>query len=129
MPQNKLENGSIDYIDYHMKGSVENMAVSRRGFLKLSFRAALALLMGGMFKGIKPLFAATETANVIETMYKVADKVPRAGRYQCVVCKLIVEYLPKHIEKGATFGICTLCNAGTEKGKKKRNEEFWKYIG
>lgn len=105
------------------------MAVSRRGFLKLSFGAASALLMGSMFRGIKPLFAVAETADVTEVMYKVADKVPRAGRYQCVVCKLIVEYLPKHIEKGATFGICTLCNAGTEKGPKKPNEEFWKYIG
>ena len=105
------------------------MAVSRRGFLKLSFGAASALLMGGMFKGIKPLFAAAETADVTEVMYKVKDKVPRAGRYQCIVCDLIVEYLPKHIEKGVTFGICTLCYSGTEKGKKKPHEEFWKYIG
>lgn len=105
------------------------MTVSRRSFLKLSFGTILGLLIGGILRGIKPLFAATETANVTEVMYKVADKVPRASRYQCIVCGLIVEYLPKHIEKGVTFGICTLCQAGTEKGPKKLNEAFWKYIG
>ena len=105
------------------------MRISRRGFLKFSFATVLGLLMGGISRGIKPLFAQTETANVTETMYKVADKVPRAGRYQCIVCGFIVEYLPIHIEKGVTFGICTVCYAGTEKGPKKPNEEFWKHIG
>lgn len=105
------------------------MSVSRRGFLQLSFAAASALVMGGMFRGIKPLFAATQTTDETEVMYKVADTVPRAGRYQCIVCGLILEYSPKHIEKGVTFGICTVCYSGTEKGKKKPHEEFWKYIG
>ena len=105
------------------------MTISRRGFLKLSLGAFSGLLIGGMFKGVKPLFAQTEIANATEAMHKVGDKVPRAGRYQCIVCGLIVEYLPKHIEKGVTFGICTVCYSGTEKGPKKPNEEFWKHIG
>jgi len=105
------------------------MTISRRGFFKLLFGTVSALLMGSLFGRIKSSFAASETANVTEAMYKVGDKVPRAGRYQCIVCDLIVEYLPKHIEKGVTFGICTVCYAGTEKGSKKPNEKFWKYIG
>lgn len=105
------------------------MAISRRGFLKLSSGTILGFLIGGIFKETKPLFAQTEATNVTGAMYKVGDKVPRAGRYQCIVCGLIVEYLPKLIEKGVTFGICTVCNAGTEKGPKKPNEEFWKHIG
>ncbi len=103
------------------------MAISRRGFLGLSFGTALALLMGSMFRTTKSLFAQEE--RVTEKMYKVGDKVPKAGRYQCIVCDLIVEYLPKHIKKGAAFGICTLCYSGTERGRKKPHEEFWKYIG
>lgn len=105
------------------------MAISRKGFLKLSLGTVSGLLLGGAAKGAKSLLAQTETAKVTETMYKVGDKVPQAGRYQCSVCKFIVEYLPKHIEKGVTFGICTVCYSGTEKGPKKPNEEFWKYIG
>ena len=52
-------------------------------------------------------------------MYKVGDKVPRAGRYQCIVCGLILEFLPKHIEMGVLFNSCPLCFAGTENGPKK----------
>lgn len=104
------------------------MAISRREFLKLSLGTISGLLISSISKAAKPLFAAGEAADVIEAMYKVGDKVPQAGRYQCIVCELIVEYLPKHIEKGVTFGICTVCNAGTEKGPKKPNEEFWKHV-
>lgn len=104
------------------------MAISRRGFLKLSLGTISGLLISRISKAAKPLFGAEEAADVTEAMYKVGDKVSRAGRYQCIVCGLIVEYLPKLIEKGVTFGICTVCNAGTEKGPKKPNEEFWKYI-
>lgn len=63
-----------------------------------------------------------------EKMYKVGDKVPAAGRYECVICGLVVEYLPKHIEHGATFEICTLCKAGTSEGPKKAHEELWTRI-
>lgn len=62
-------------------------------------------------------------------LYKVGNKVPKAGRYQCIVCELIIEFLPKHIEQGAVFNPCPLCFAGTEKGPKKPDEDFWKYIG
>lgn len=61
-----------------------------------------------------------------EKIYKVGDKVPQAGRYVCMVCGLVVEYLPKHVEDGAVFDICTLCKAGTVDGPKKPHEEFWK---
>lgn len=104
------------------------MAISRRGFLKLSLGTVSGLLISSISKAAKPLFAAEEPVNLTEVIYKLGDKVPQAGRYQCIICGLIVEYLPKHIEKGVTFGICTLCNAGTEKGPKKPNEEFWKHI-
>ena len=105
------------------------MVISRRGFLKFSFATVLGFLSGGITNKAKSLFAATDTIDSLEKTYKVGDKVSKAGRYQCIVCGLIVEYLPKHIEKGVTFSICTLCQAGTEKGHKKPNEEFWKYIG
>lgn len=105
------------------------MPISRKGFLKLSLGAVSGLLISSIAKAAKPLFTIEEAANAAEPMYKLGGKVPRAGRYQCSVCGLIVEYLPKHIEKGVTFGICTVCNSGTEKGPKKPNEEFWKHIG
>lgn len=63
-----------------------------------------------------------------ETLYKVGDKVPQAGRYQCAVCGLIVEYLPKHIGMGVTFAECSLCHAGTAGGPKDEHEDFWKLI-
>ena len=103
------------------------MIISRKGFLKSALAAGLGLLAGNI-SGKAKLFAAVETANEHEKMYKVGDKVPMAGRYQCAVCGLIVEYLPKHIEKGATFGICTLCKAGTENGPKKPDEVFWRQV-
>ena len=105
------------------------MDISRKRFLKLSLGIVSGLLLGATAKGAKSLLAQTETTNITETMHKVGDKVPQAGRYQCSVCKFIVEYLPKHIENGVTFGICTVCYSGTENGPKKPNEEFWKYIG
>lgn len=105
------------------------MAISRRGFLKLSLGAVSGFLLAGSAKGAKSLLAQTETASIAETMYKLGDKVPQAGRYQCIVCELVVEYLPKHIKKGVTFGICTVCYSGTEKGSKKPHQEFWKHIG
>ena len=58
-----------------------------------------------------------------EKLYKVGDKVSQAGRYQCVVCGLIIEFLPKHIENGAVFNSCPLCFAGTDNGPKKPNED------
>jgi len=64
-----------------------------------------------------------------EKLYKVGDKVPQEGRYQCVVCGVVVEYLPRHISSGAVFGVCPLCHSGSESGPKKPNEEFWKFIG
>lgn len=102
------------------------MNISRRSFLKSSLIAALGILAYGISAKTK-LFA--DTAEKQEKIYKVGDKVPEAGRYQCVVCGFIVEYLPKHIEKGVTFNFCTVCKAGTEGGPKKPNEEFWRHIG
>ena len=63
-----------------------------------------------------------------ETLHKVGDKVPAAGRYVCTICGLVVEYLPKHIEHGVTFDICTLCKAGTVNGPKAAHEDFWKLV-
>ena len=62
-------------------------------------------------------------------MYKVGDKVPEAGRYQCIVCGLILEFLPKHIGMGVLFNSCPLCFAGTENGPKKPEEDIWTFIG
>ncbi len=62
-------------------------------------------------------------------LFKVGEKVPQAGKYQCVVCGLIVEFLPKHIEQDVLFLICPLCFAGTEDGPKKPDEDVWEYIG
>ena len=64
-----------------------------------------------------------------DKLYKVGDKVPQAGRYQCIVCGLIIEFLPQHIEKGVVFNSCPLCFAGTDKGPKKPDEDIWKLIG
>lgn len=64
-----------------------------------------------------------------EVFFKVGDKVPQAGRYQCVICGLIVEFSPHHIEQGVIFNSCPLCFAGTEQGPKKADEDIWKLIG
>jgi len=64
-----------------------------------------------------------------DKLYKVGDKVPQAGKYQCVVCGFIAEYLPKHIQMSAAFAPCPVCHSGTENGPKKPEEEFWKFIG
>lgn len=65
----------------------------------------------------------------MEELYKVGDKVPKAGRYQCLVCGLVIEFMQKHIDNGAVFNSCPLCYAGTEKGPKKPDEDIWKNIG
>ena len=64
-----------------------------------------------------------------EKTYKFGEKVPQAGKYQCVVCGLIVEYLPKHIVADATFGVCPLCLSGSSAGPKKADEDIWRYMG
>jgi hypothetical protein len=64
-----------------------------------------------------------------EQLYKVGAIVPQAGKYVCIICGLIVEYSEYHISNKAVFGICTLCQAGTENGPKKEDEEFWKFLG
>lgn len=64
-----------------------------------------------------------------EKLYKVGDTVPQAGRYACVVCGFVAEYLPKHIEKGVAFVACPVCHSGTEGGPKDVHEDFWKFIG
>lgn len=104
------------------------MAISRKKFLKAAL-AGIAGLMAGGIACKTTLFADAEVVNEQGKMYKAGDAVPKAGRYQCAVCGFIVEYLPKHIERGVIFGMCTVCKSGTEEGTKKPNEEFWKYIG
>lgn len=104
------------------------MAISRKGFLKAALATAAWLWAGGIFAKTK-LFAQAQASNEQEKMYKAGAAVPQPGRYQCAVCGFIVEYLPKHIEHGVTFGMCTVCKSGTDDGPKKPNEEFWKYIG
>ena len=64
-----------------------------------------------------------------DKLYKVGDKVPQAGRYQCIICGLVLEFLLRHIENGVVFNSCPLCFAGTENGPKKPNEDIWKFIG
>ena len=64
-----------------------------------------------------------------QKQYKVGDKVPQVGRYQCLVCGFIIEFLPKHIEKSVVFNSCPLCFAGTENGPKKPDEDIWVFIG
>lgn len=69
------------------------------------------------------------TETLTEEIYKMGDKIPKAGRYQCVVCGFVVEYLEKHLAYGVAFPICPVCQSGTDAGTKKAHEEFWKYIG
>ncbi len=64
-----------------------------------------------------------------DNLYKVGDRVPKAGRYQCIVCGLIIEFSQQHIDQGVVFNSCPLCFAGTENGPKKPDEDFWKFIG
>jgi hypothetical protein len=64
-----------------------------------------------------------------EKIYKFGDKVPQAGKYQCIVCGVIIEYLPKHIIAEAVFGVCPQCLSGSDTGPKKPNEEFWRFMG
>lgn len=58
-------------------------------------------------------------------VFKVGDKVPQAGRYVCTVCGFAIEFLSKHIEKGATFPTCPVCLSGTVGGPKEVDEDFW----
>jgi rubrerythrin len=69
-----------------------------------------------------------EKKHMEEKLYQVGEKVPAAGRYQCVVCGLVIEFLPKHIERGVTFLACPLCFAGTENGPKQAEEDVWMAI-
>jgi cytochrome c2 len=64
-----------------------------------------------------------------EKVYKVGDKVPQAGRYQCAVCGVVIEFLQKHVDMGVMFQECPVCHAGSEGGPKKVEEDFWKLIG
>lgn len=71
--------------------------------------------------------------NVTETImdgkyYKVGDKVPSAGRYQCVVCGFIVEFAQHHIDRGVAFPTCSVCHAGSVGGAKDPEEDVWKAI-
>jgi hypothetical protein len=64
-----------------------------------------------------------------DMFFRVGDKVPKAGRYQCTTCGFIIEFLPQHIERGVVFSFCPVCLAGTEHGPKKFDEDIWKFIG
>lgn len=63
-----------------------------------------------------------------DQIFKVGDKVPQAGKYVCIICGLVIEYTSAHIEKGSAFGVCPLCQAGSEEGPKKPHEDFWKLV-
>lgn len=64
-----------------------------------------------------------------EQVYKMGDTVLKAGRYECIACGFVVEYLAKHLEYNVTFPVCPVCKSGTDEGPKKAHEEFWKYLG
>lgn len=63
-----------------------------------------------------------------ETLYKVGDLVPAAGRYVCTVCGFSIEYLEKHLAYGVKFPVCPVCHAGEEGGAKAPHEDFWKKV-
>lgn len=63
-----------------------------------------------------------------EKLYKTGDTVPESGRYICVVCGFIIEYLEKHLAYGVTFPTCPVCHAGDENGPKKPHEDVWQKI-
>jgi len=113
------------------------MEMNRRNFIKSAIGGLAVLFAGNLFSANSTLFKAfgmgdkvkKSEVNVADaTIYKKGDKVPRAGKYQCIVCGLITEYLSAHIERGVSFGICPLCQAGTANGPKKEHEGFWKAI-
>lgn len=66
---------------------------------------------------------------IVEKIYKFGEKVPQSGRYECIICGVIIEYKSKHIAKGAVFGLCPVCYAGSDAGPKRANDHFWKFIG
>lgn len=63
-----------------------------------------------------------------EKLYKTGDLVPKAGRYQCVVCWFVIEYLEWHLAYWVKFPICPVCMAWTENWPKKPDEDFWKFV-
>ena len=66
---------------------------------------------------------------VVGTLFKSSDIIPAAGKYQCVVCKLVVE-VPVHIvSMGKSFFACPICHAGQEGGAKAAHEDVWEYLG
>jgi hypothetical protein len=64
-----------------------------------------------------------------EKIYKIDETVPQAGKYQCVICGVVIEYLPKHIMANVVFGICPLCHSGSDDGPKKPTEDVWRFMG
>ncbi len=63
------------------------------------------------------------------TLFKVTDIIPIAGKYRCVVCKLIVEIPANIIEMKKTFFTCPICHSGAVGGPKGVDEEIWEYLG
>jgi len=65
----------------------------------------------------------------VGTFFKSTDTILAAGKYQCVVCKLVVD-IPAHIvAMGKTFFACPICHAGEDGGAKGSHEDVWEYLG
>lgn len=63
-----------------------------------------------------------------EALFKTGERVPAPGRYQCVVCGFVIEFVQHHIDRGVTFLTCSVCHAGTEGGPKAPHEDVWKAL-
>ena len=61
----------------------------------------------------------------MQKKFLATDVIPAAGKYQCVVCWLVVEITQHMIDVGATFFSCPICHAGKEGNEVWPETEFW----
>lgn len=65
----------------------------------------------------------------VGTLFKATENIPAAGKYRCVVCKIVVE-IPAHVAAmNKPFFACPICHAGEEGGAKAPHEDVWEYLG
>ena len=65
----------------------------------------------------------------VGTLFKSTDTIPAAGKYRCVVCRVIVD-IPEHVAAmNKPFFACPICHAGEEGGAKEIHEDVWEYLG
>ena len=61
--------------------------------------------------------------------FLATEKIPAAGKYICVICKMIVEITQTHIDMWKPFFACPICHSGEVGWPKWPEVEIWEYLG